>query len=124
MTEESKIIYTPPDDIIIEKQNEAGEKYYDINKVVAEEELEKILGIISQSIFSLLSEKNILIASHHSTDLKNAFEDAFHRSSFRVCATCRVYNSAIVVSIGTVTYHFCSKRCMRQGLVNLASKLV
>jgi len=130
MTEENKIVYTPPDDIIIEKQNEAGEKYYDINKDVVEKEMRKILSIISQSIFSFFSEKNILIASYHLTDLKSAFESAINYSSFRVCATCRApYNAKYIdISVGSVTgivtYTFCSKRCMRQGLVNLASKLV
>jgi hypothetical protein len=126
MTEENKIAYTPPDDIIIEKQNEEGEKYYDINKDVVEKEMRKILSIISQSIFSFFSEKNILIASYHLADLKSAFESAIHYSSFYVCATCKVpYNRHYIdVTIGRVTYTFCSKRCMRQGLVNLASKLV
>jgi hypothetical protein len=126
MTEECKVVYTPPDDIIIEKQNEAGEKYYDINKDVVEKEMRKILNIISQSIFSFFSEKNILIANYHLTDLQTAFEDAIKYSSLRACATCKApYNGHYIdVTIGRVTYTFCSKRCMRQGLVNLASKLV
>jgi hypothetical protein len=126
MTQEGKIVYTPPDDIIIEKQNAQNEKRYEINESVLKKEIENMLNIMSQAIFSLFSEKNILIKRDYALILKDVFKDGMDDFSFDVCAVCKAphKNNFIVVTVAGDIYYFCSKRCMRQGFANFVSKLV
>jgi hypothetical protein len=126
MIEKDKIVYTPPDDIITEKQNAQNEKSYVINEDILKKEIENMLNIISQAIFSLFSEKNILITRYYAMVLKDIFKGELNDFSFDVCAVCKAphKNNYITATIAGDTYYFCSKRCMRQGFANFVSKLV